>query len=289
MIALGKEYPPYPVKLFMGVLYGDRSEYENIKEELSMEFGEIDYESGEMDFKWTNYYADELGDEVKRIFISFSPLISPEQIAHIKRVTNRMEGPGRRRINLDPGYISGGKLVLATTKDQAHRIYLGEGIYAEVTLRFRSGRFLPFDYTYPDYRSDEYNAIFIEIRRKYLEELKKPFPPTNRFTTRWNLKKIMESFDGTKALLIWEGKRGIIETLSFLSKARRMVELLGVAFKGGKREAEAFSHIDLVDYVFPFKENLSEIVRFLSPDLVILPEDFSIRGLDFHEGRVIRL
>ncbi len=273
----------------MGILYGDRRAYEDLKEELSIEFGEVDYESEEIDFKWTNYYEDELGDRIKRIFISFSPLISPEQISHIKRVTNRMEGVGKRRINLDPGYISGGKLVLATTKDQAHRIYLGEGIYAEVTLRFREGKFLPFDYTYPDYRSEEYNAIFIEIRKRYLEELRKPFPPTDRFTTRWSLKKIMESFDGTKALLIWEGKRGIIETLSLLSKARKVADLLAVAFKGERREAEALSHIDLIDYVFPFGKGLSEIVSFLSPDLLILPESMSLPEIGAYEGRVIRL
>jgi len=173
---LGVEYAPSPVKLFIGVLYKERENLESIRDTLIAEFGIIDYESEEIEFKWTNYYEDELGFPLKRVFLSFSPLVSPDQIVEIKRITNRIEGE-KRKVNLDPGYIEGGKLVLATTKDQAHRIYLGKGIYAEVTLRFRDGHFIPFDYTYPDYRSEEYHAIFSKIRSKYLEEVRGRLSP----------------------------------------------------------------------------------------------------------------
>jgi uncharacterized protein DUF4416 len=81
-------------------------------------------------------------------------------------------GRGRqRRINLDPGYIDLAKLVLATTKDQQHRLYLGQGIYAEVTLRFTGGRFVPWDWTYPDYRTAEYLAFFDAVRQRYRQQL----------------------------------------------------------------------------------------------------------------------
>ena len=79
---------------------------------------------------------------------------------------------GKRRVNIDPGYISQSKLVLATTKDHSHRIYLGQGIFAEVTLRYYKGTFRAWEWTYPDYASPPYIAIFNHIRKLYKEQLK---------------------------------------------------------------------------------------------------------------------
>lgn len=282
------EYAPSPVKLFIGVLYKERENLESIRDTLIAEFGIIDYESEEIEFKWTNYYEDELGFPLKRVFLSFSPLVSPDQIVEIKRITNRIEGE-KRKVNLDPGYIEGGKLVLATTKDQAHRIYLGKGIYAEVTLRFRDGHFIPFDYTYPDYRSEEYHAIFSKIRSKYLEEVRGRFPPTAKLTTRWALKSIFESFSGLRALVVFKEKRDIIDIVRSLVKVKEGCGVLALAVKGARGEAEALSHIDVVDYVFPFKGALGEVVAFLKPDLLFLSEDIDLKEIGFYEGRVVRL
>ena len=77
----------------------------------------------------------------------------------------------RRRVNLDPGYVDQAKLVLATTKDRQHRLYLGRGIYGEVTLRFTGGRFEPWEWTYPDYRTPEYRVFFETVRRRYRQQL----------------------------------------------------------------------------------------------------------------------
>ena len=79
------------------------------------------------------------------------------------------DGPARP-VNLDMGYVDGGKLVLATTKDYAHRLYLGAGIYGEVTLRWRAGAFEPWEWTYPDYRSGHYREFFAQVRAACLAE-----------------------------------------------------------------------------------------------------------------------
>lgn len=139
-------------------------------------FGEIDFESAVFDFAQTDYYREELGPGLKRQFISFKKLILPERLSKIKNFTNKIErklsGSGRRRVNIDPGYICLSKLVLASTKDYKHRIYLGGGIYAEITLIYQGKTFVPWECTYPDYRSPEYISVFNRIRENLAQELK---------------------------------------------------------------------------------------------------------------------
>ncbi len=148
-------------------------EAKNILEE---KYGTPDYESQILSFDKTDYYAEEMGEDLKRIFFSFVKLINPEDLAEIKIFTNSVEDKflvkGKRQINIDPGYLSLSKLVLATTKDYSHRIHLKEGIYAEATLRFARGTFVPYEYTYPDYRTPEYISIFSQIRQFYLNRIK---------------------------------------------------------------------------------------------------------------------
>ena len=142
---------------------------------LEDSFGPVDFRSPLLPFTHTDYYSREMGEGLLRKFISFAQLIDPGDLAQVKRFTNRLEEElaegGARRINLDPGYISPGKLVLATTKDREHRIYLGDGIYAEVTLRWRRQKgFEPWEWTYPDYRTAEYGRLLGEIRELYMQQ-----------------------------------------------------------------------------------------------------------------------
>lgn len=124
-------------------------------------------------FTETDYYTVTMGADLKKQFMVFERAVDPAALASIKRQTNAWEteyvGLGRhaepRPLNLDPGYITAAKLVLASTKDHAHRIYLGDGIYAEVTLAFRDRRWQALDWTYPDYRRDDYQRFFTECRR----------------------------------------------------------------------------------------------------------------------------
>ncbi len=137
--------------------------------------GPVVLASDTLPFAFTDYYADEMGPNLRRRFCAFSDPFLPERLAETKLLTNRLErdlaGPGYavpRPVNLDPGYLTLSKLVLATTKNQAHRIYLRDGIYAEVTLSFRGKRFQALAWTYPDYRTDAYRAFFERVRADLL-------------------------------------------------------------------------------------------------------------------------
>lgn len=141
-------------------------------------FGSVTLTSPPFDFTETNYYAATMGPDLKKQFFACGQFIDPGELAAIKRRTNDWEAeyaahavhPEPRPLNLDPGYITAAKLVLASTKDHAHRIYLGQGIYAEVTLSYRGGRWQPFEWTYPDYRRDDYQAFFTECRKTLLSQ-----------------------------------------------------------------------------------------------------------------------
>ncbi len=166
------------VKLVVGMLAAGEHLFTEAEKALADCYGHIDCRSSGMPFSHTRYYEKEMGKGLIRRFISFERLIHPGDLAGIKLRTNLMENRcfsvhGRRQVNLDPGYIAAAKLVLATTKDYEHRIYLREGIFAEVTLHYREGSFIPWEWTYPDYRTGEYIDIFNGIRKKYLDLLKK--------------------------------------------------------------------------------------------------------------------
>jgi len=170
-----------PVKLIIGFIFCDEAAFIAAKTRLIKRFGKIDFESQPIDFTYTDYYQQEFGPSLKRKFISFLKLIDPAGLFIIKNITNNIEKKlskqGIRRINIDPGYICLSKLVLATTKDFAHRVYLNCGIHAEITLTFRNKSFTTLDWTYPDYRSAEYIAIFNGIRERYTHELSRPKKP----------------------------------------------------------------------------------------------------------------
>ena len=174
---MGTIKKPNPVKFFIAVLFESSAALEMILPYLEKEFGPIQWKSPIIDFTYTNYYQ-EIGEKLKRIFLVFQKLIDPGELADRKILTNQLESKTgntqiSRRINLDPGYFDGGKIVLATTKNFSHRVYIGNGIYAEATIRWEKGDFRPFEYTYPDYASKEYRPSLIQIRKLYREDLSK--------------------------------------------------------------------------------------------------------------------
>jgi len=160
------------VKLFCGIIISPSMEIEILRGELSGLYGEIDYSAGPVDFSYTSYYEDEMGRDLKRYFISFKEPVNPGRLACIKRETVSLERTladgGCRRVNIDPGYMEPSKLVLASTKNFAHRIYVGGGIYAEITLLWRRGKFRELEWTFPDYRTPEYQGILENIRKLYM-------------------------------------------------------------------------------------------------------------------------
>lgn len=138
------------------------------------EFGPVAAVSDAFDFTETNYYDAEMGAGLKKQFWVFAAPIDPGRLAAIKRQTNLWEAeyaaleahPEPRPLNLDPGYLTLAKLVLASTKDHAHRMYLADGIYAEVTLAYRRGGWQPHDWTYPDYRRADFQQFFTRCRER---------------------------------------------------------------------------------------------------------------------------
>jgi len=173
---MGKAVPHLPVKLIVGMIAREKEDFQLAQVKLSQRFGPLDFESQILPFDFTTYYAAEMGQNLKRKFISFLELIEPASLAEVKLFTNALETElsegGARRINLDPGYISTGKLVLATTKNRQHRIYLGQGIYAEVTLRWKRKGFEAWEWTYPDYRTSEYLKILDRLHQSYMSKLR---------------------------------------------------------------------------------------------------------------------
>ncbi len=173
---MGKIIISKPVKLICGLISNDEALFLAAKRLLVKKFGPVDFESERFKFDYTSYYTDELGQDLKRVFFSFKKLFDPSQLDRAKIYSNKIEmflsRDGKRKINIDPGYIDLAKLVLASTKDFSHRIYLGRGIYAEITLIYKNGGFKILEWTYPDYRTNEHLKIFSDIRKAYHRQLK---------------------------------------------------------------------------------------------------------------------
>ena len=163
---------PTPVKLFTGMLAREDSLFTEIEKKMKDLFGPIDIKSESHLWKRTSYYEKEMGPDLKRKFLFFEKLICPGEIADIKLQTVEIEKQylnekGGRKINIDPGYLDAAKLVLASTKNFSHRIYLDKGIYAEATLIYSGNDYLILPYTYPDFRRTEYLDLFKKVRELF--------------------------------------------------------------------------------------------------------------------------
>lgn len=172
---MGALQTPKPAKYFAGLLAGDVGHFTPAQELLQAHVGEIEFESEAWPFGHTRYYEAELGPNVWRRFVVFRRVRGVEELPLIKRATNdlehvlcdQMDRPrDRRPVNIDPGYLTLSKLVLASTKDYSHRLYLSDGIYAETTLRFEGGAWRPWPWTYPDYAEPTYHAVFTLARTR---------------------------------------------------------------------------------------------------------------------------
>jgi len=166
---------PVPVKLFCGVLLSEGVDSTSLVNVLCGKFGSIDHRSEMVDFsRFSNYYENEMGANIVRYFLSFDACIDRTVLPDIKNATIEIEKEfsinGKRTCNLDPGYLTLGQVFLASTKDNFCRIYIRDGIYEEVTLRFVKDTYTPFPYTYKDYRSSEYTSFFNVVRRRYKEQ-----------------------------------------------------------------------------------------------------------------------
>lgn len=177
---MGTPFKPLHVKFIAGLIFQDPSVCEKIQKILCRKFGPLDSKSPSWVFNQTDYYEKEMGQNLKRIFLSFEKLIDAQQLPRIKLLTNRIEkkfsyDATHRRVNIDPGYLTLSKLILITTKNFAHRIYVGQGLFEEITLSFRNGSFQAGPLTYPDFRQKSHLDFFNQIRDTYYQQIEKHY------------------------------------------------------------------------------------------------------------------
>ena len=166
---------PLPAKLLVGLFMQNKEILHEILPMLEEKLGSIDIISNWFNFDYTDYYTKEMGTQLFRRIIVFKELIEQESLAKIKNITNFIEKmyehDGKRKINIDPGYMLPSRFILATGKDYSHRIYIGDNIYADLTLIFKNGDFHTLEWTYPDYAAKDMRAFLLKVRGKYLLDL----------------------------------------------------------------------------------------------------------------------
>jgi len=164
-----------PALLFVGMLYSDPAVLNHVQQTLEREFGGALLVSPSSKWDYSLHYKDELGWPLLRQFVFFKNVIDPETLADIKVKTNEIEDSfsdnGKRQINLDPGYLTLAKIVLASTKNYAHRVYLRKGIYGEITLFYQDGIFKPHIFTYRDYQEKSCIDMFMHARKLFKKQL----------------------------------------------------------------------------------------------------------------------
>lgn len=172
---MGSIRPVPPVRLFASIMLGDDKLWSEVQTKLQDLMGTAEEATPIVAFSYSDYYRQEMGD-LSRCFAFFSPLMPREFLVDIKLATNAIEEEmsvsGRRRVNIDPGYVALEHVVLATTKGYSHRLYLGRGIFGDLTLMFHNGGYRPLEWTYPDYASEETTQMFNRWRQQYKEQLR---------------------------------------------------------------------------------------------------------------------
>lgn len=168
--------PADAVKLIASIFSGDDRLLSDALRALSEKYGRTDFISAPAPFQYTDYYEKEFGASLIRRFAAFERLLRPESLPDVKLWTNSLERKlsteGKRRVNVDPGYLAKAHLILATGKGYAHRPYLRDGIYADLTLVYRDKQFHALPWTYPDYAGEEIIGILTRVREKYVLQLR---------------------------------------------------------------------------------------------------------------------
>ena len=167
-------HSPLPAKLVCSIFSQQEGLINRVADVLCGAYGTADFKSPVITFNRTSYYEPEFGNGLKRIFMGFTELVSQDNLAEIKHTTHKLEQEfskeGKRRANIDPGILTAERLVLATGKNYPHRIYLGRGVFAELTFIYRKDSFVPLPWTFPDYASKEVIEFWNNVRKSYLQK-----------------------------------------------------------------------------------------------------------------------
>ncbi len=166
-----------PVQFFVGVLIADMELWDRVRGAIEANWGRIETESNRIDFdQFTDYYEPEMGKNLVRFWVSIEGIRPQEDLIRIKwsctAIENVFSRDGKRLVNLDPGYLTEAKLILASFKDFAHRIYLTQGVFADMQMIWYHGKFVPREWTFADYRSETAQKFFTNLRAIYRQKLK---------------------------------------------------------------------------------------------------------------------
>lgn len=168
---MSERLPPEPVKFFIAVLGRDEELIKQALTELCAVYGAVDLTSPTYEFTHTSYYAEEMGAGLNRYFFAFEKLGEPQELAPFKLLAAQIEEKlgvaGKRTINLDPGFLDYNKIVLASFKNGGQKIYLRDGVFADMVLMYTKGHFQAFAWTFPDFGTGRYEKFLLELRRRY--------------------------------------------------------------------------------------------------------------------------
>lgn len=165
-----------PVKLICGIFWTETIGVSQILDVLQKTWGPIDSFGPIFPFNHTKYYDDEMGSDLEKQYVSFENLVDIDTMPDIKILSNSLEKPffadGKRHVNIDPGYIADAKLVMPTTKNLSHRVYIGKNIFADLQLMYKKESFHFTPWTFNDVREPLNIAFFNTVRATYMEQLK---------------------------------------------------------------------------------------------------------------------
>lgn len=170
-----------PVIRICAVISRDRAAHRWARDRLSEAWGNVAIETPAFPFVASRFYEPTMGTDLIKVLLAFAPVAEPAELADWKHQTNAWEREFAtqfltdlpRPLNLDPGYVTQAKLVLATTKDRDHRIYLRDGMFAEVTLSLTGGHWVSHRWTYPDYQSEDVIEFVAACREQLRDHLKR--------------------------------------------------------------------------------------------------------------------
>ncbi len=167
---------PKPAKVLTALLFNPSLDQKNVFEILTAHFGDMDFISESIRFDYSAYYEPEMGSDLIRRFVTYRDLKEQDGLVSLKllsvEIENMFKNNGNRRLNIDPGLITLERLVLATGKNYTHRIYLGKGVFGDLTLIYKKGSYTPLPWTYPDYREPVVIGWLNKIRQKYNQQLR---------------------------------------------------------------------------------------------------------------------
>jgi hypothetical protein len=149
---------------------------ERVRDLLKNQWGIIDFEGEDHHFDVTDYYEPEMGAHINRRLLSFDKLYEPTLLVAMKLRCNEIEQElacdGKRIVNLDAGYLDHNKVLLASAKEAGQKVYLDKGVYADLSGRYKNGRYQPFEWSFPDFRDGRYDKELITMRKRYMAQLK---------------------------------------------------------------------------------------------------------------------